>query len=295
MAWFSYHGGHSGSYCHHAKDDLGDVVARAYELGFTHYGLAEHAPRYLDEHVYDEERARGITPADLEATFAAYVERACALRDEYAGRLEVLVGFETERLPGDWRERMPALRASAPFDFVVGSVHDIDGVWVDQSPEVSAGLVERCGGRAPFEVRYFEALAELVSTLRPDIVGHPDLVLRYDGPGANLTSEGLAAAEAVLYAARDAGSALDVNCGAWRRGGPLYPSLPLLRRARELGVRVTLGDDSHGVATVGAALEDSLTHLGAAGYGEVHYLARAPSGGVEWRAAALAEVQPARE
>jgi histidinol phosphatase-like PHP family hydrolase len=44
MSWFSFHGGHSGSFCRHAKDDLVDVVERAIALGVTHYGLSEHAP-----------------------------------------------------------------------------------------------------------------------------------------------------------------------------------------------------------------------------------------------------------
>lgn len=49
------HHSHSGQFCRHAKDNLESVVARAVELGFTAYGLTEHAPRYREEDLFPEE------------------------------------------------------------------------------------------------------------------------------------------------------------------------------------------------------------------------------------------------
>jgi hypothetical protein len=46
MVWFSYHGGHSGEFCAHAKSSLEEVVDTAIARGFIHYGLSEHCPRY---------------------------------------------------------------------------------------------------------------------------------------------------------------------------------------------------------------------------------------------------------
>jgi len=290
MPWFSYHGGHSGSFCTHARDELGAVVERAVEAGFTHYGLSEHAPRDRAVDLFPDERELGLGPAELAATFEDYGREARRLQDVFADRIELLVGFETERLPpGSWDARMAGLRAEGAFDYVVGSVHDVDGVWIDASAETTAGLVETLGGRGALEVRYFEALSELVERVRPEVVGHPDLVRRFDPPGGGLTPEGLAAAEGVLDAALEVGAALDVNSGALRRGGPLYPCTELLARARETGVPVTLGDDSHGVDQVGRGLDQALAAIAEAGYERVHYLVRA-GGGVEWRSAALDEL-----
>lgn len=292
MPWFSYHGGHSGSFCAHARDELEAVVERAARAGFTHYGLSEHAPRDRERDLYPEERERSLTPRDLAATFEAYAREAERLREAYAGRLELLVGFETERLPPErWVERMSALRAEGPFEYVVGSVHDVDGTWIDLDPGTTQELQGRLGGREALEVRYFEALAELVERVRPEVVGHVDLVRRFDPPGGGLTSAGLAAAEEVLGAARRVGAALDVNSGALRRGGPLYPCAELLARARAMDLPVTLGDDSHGVDQVGAGLEAALEAISRAGYERVHYLVRGTEG-VEWRCAELGEVRP---
>lgn len=51
---FSLHS-HSGQFCKHALCTLEEVVQRAIEVGFTHYGLSEHMPRYEAEDLYDEE------------------------------------------------------------------------------------------------------------------------------------------------------------------------------------------------------------------------------------------------
>jgi len=291
VPWFSYHSGHSGEFCRHAKGELEAVVEAAVARGFTHYGLSEHCPRDRVEDLYPDEHALG--PSGLAAAFAAYVDKALALRERYADRIELLVGFETERLPPtSWAARMTVLRASAPFDYVVGSVHDVDGVWVDYKPELTAELAARVGGRDALHIRYFDALIELVQTLRPEIVGHLDLVRKFDGPGASFSPAVLRHVERVLEAVRVAGAMLDVNCGAARRGhSPVYPLPEILQRACQMGIPVTLGDDSHGAHDVGVGLDGCLAAIAAAGYREVGYLARQDGAVVRCRAA-LADVRP---
>ena len=93
MVWFSYHGGHSGEFCGHAKGQLAAVVAAAVEAGFSTYGLSEHAPRYRREHLYPEEQ--NLTPEDLVELFRrdvqtdgrhATVEFGASLDDDLARR-----------------------------------------------------------------------------------------------------------------------------------------------------------------------------------------------------------------
>ena len=65
MRWFSFHGGHSGEFCRHAKGRLEDVVEEAHQAGFTTYGLSEHAPRTRSGDLYPGEE--DLTPAALYA------------------------------------------------------------------------------------------------------------------------------------------------------------------------------------------------------------------------------------
>lgn len=294
VAWFSYHGGHSGQYCRHAKGTLQPVVERAIEAGFTHYGLSEHCPRYRAQDLYGDES--DLSPTDLFSMFRAYADEAFALRERYADRIQVIVGFETERLPPEsWSQRMAELRALAPFEYIVGSVHDVDGVYVDFKPEVTEQLSDMLGGRDALQARYFDAVTDMVATLRPEVVGHIDLVRKFEGASANISRHAWPHLEASLEAVRAAGSVLDVNCGAARRGlSPVYPLPEILQLACRMGIGVTLGDDGHGAHDVGVGLNLSMAALHAAGYRELRYLAREPGAShATFRSVSIEDVRPA--
>ncbi|OJY68351.1 MULTISPECIES: histidinol-phosphatase [unclassified Rhizobium] len=290
MVWFSYHGGHSGEFCAHAKSTLEEIVETAIERGFTHYGLSEHCPRYRVEDLYPGEEDCGI--AGLAKAFDGYVKRAFALRDARAGEIELLIGFETETLPPEgWLDAMTALRQAHPFDYIVGSVHDICGRWVDFSPADTTALAADLGGPEALHLAYFDTVTTMVETLRPDIVAHLDLVRKFEPPRFGFSPRVLSVVERTLEAIRASGGILDVNCAAFRNGyGPVYPLPQILERARAMGIRVTLGDDSHGVKTVGVGLDRSLAAIASAGYDSVAYLTRTDG----WREAPLDTLKPGR-
>jgi histidinol-phosphatase (PHP family) len=293
MVWFSYHGGHSGEFCRHAKGQLSAVVQAAIERGFTTYGLSEHVPRFELAHLYPEEA--GLTPAFLAEQFTRYAQTAAGLRDRHAGELEILIGFETEALPTtDWAQRMREIRASGPFDYIVGSVHSMGDTWIDMNAATSELAARAAGGWEALRCQYFDQLAALVTALEPEVVGHVDLIRRFETPDFRFSAAALAHAERVLEAALAVGAALDVNAAPARRGfGPVYPGPQVLRRACEMGVPVTLGDDSHGPDDVGLGLDACLAAIAAAGYTEVHYLTRR-GGQVTREHAPLASVRPGR-
>jgi histidinol-phosphatase (PHP family) len=291
MPWFSYHGGHSGQFCRHAKGDLERVVERAAEAGFTHYGLSEHVPRYRTQDLLPGEE--DLTPDDLVRTFQPYAAYARTLRERFADRLDLLVGFETERLPpGGWVARMRDLRSQFSPDYIVGSVHDVDGQVIDFSADATRAVAESVGGVEVLQTRYFDAVADLVTQLRPEVVGHIDLIRKFDGPTPSFSATVYRHIDAALEAVRAVKGVLDVNCATHRRGlGPVYPLPEILQRAQRMGIGVTLGDDSHGAHDVGVGLDASLRAIAAAGYREVSYLAK-PDGEAVWRAAPLEDVHP---
>jgi histidinol-phosphatase (PHP family) len=291
MPWFSYHGGHSGQFCRHAKGELERVVERAVEAGFTHYGLSEHVPRYRAQDLFPGEE--DLTPADLVRTFEAYAAHARSLRERYADRLDLLVGFETERLPpGDWVTRMRELRRQFAPDYIVGSVHDVDGHVIDFSADGTRAVAEALGGVEVLQTRYFDAVADLVTQLRPEVVGHIDLIRKFDGPTPSFSPLVYRHIDNALEAVRAVKGVLDVNCATHRRGlGPVYPLPEILQRARRMGIGVTLGDDSHGAHDVGVGLDAGMQAIAAAGYREVCYLAK-PDGETVWLTAPIDDVRP---
>jgi histidinol-phosphatase (PHP family) len=253
----SLHGGHSGQYCDHARDTLADIVAAYHRAGFECIGLTEHMPPLDESGLYPDEVEMGRNAAWIQARFALYVAEARHLVREYADRMRIMVGMESEWYPGCevWVGR---LREYHSLDYVVGSVHHVQGLCFDFSSENYARAVARCGGLECMYVRYFDAQLEMLQAIRPEVVGHFDLIRLYD-PGYLETLSQVEVWDRVLRNlewVRGAGAILDVNARALLKGQvEPYVCAPILDAAARMGIAMAYGDDAHGVEDVGCGRE----------------------------------------
>jgi len=273
----SLHGGHSGEFCEHAVGLLREVVDSALEKGFAVYGVSEHAPRDEDRFLYPSELEKGYTIERLHDEFDAYAKAVRALAEEYADRMTLLCGFEAEVVSSaGYRERMRGFRERYGFDYMVGSVHYVDEIQIDGERADFDKAVAGAGGLEAFAVRYYELVAEMIDALRPDVVGHLDLIRKNAPANADLASPRIReAVDRALEAAREAGAVLDLNTAGWRKGlGAPYPAPWLVRRARELDVTFCFGDDSHGPHQTGAGVVEAREYLLENGVATIRRLTR---------------------
>lgn len=273
----SLHGGHSGEFCEHATGSLRAVLEAAATAGYHAFGVSEHAPRSEERFLYETELQKGFHVPRLQRDFESYAAALPPLIEEFRGRLTVLFGFEAEVVPARrYRDEMLGLRARYPFDFVVGSVHYVDEILLDGPPASFQQACEGRGGLEPLAVRYYELVAEMVEALRPDVVGHLDLIRRNAPPRAVLGTPPIReAADRALEAVRAAGAILDLNTAGYRKGlGSPYPAPWLVKRAAEMGIGFCFGDDSHGPAEVGAGIDQARQYLLGNGVETVTVLAR---------------------
>jgi histidinol-phosphatase (PHP family) len=283
----SLHGGHSGEFCDHAEGALREILEAAVTAGYHTFGVSEHTPRSEARFLYSEERARGWDVAKLYDDFARYTAALPALVEEFADRLIVLRGFETEVIPtADYVRQMHGCReqrlpdGSPAFDYCVGSVHFVGEIQIDGRPENFVQALEAFGGIEALAVRYYDTVAEMVEALRPEVVGHLDLIKR-NVELAGLRRDALetlavhAAAERALEAVRAHNAILDLNTAGWRKGlGEPYPAPWLVRRAEEMGVPFCFGDDSHRASEVGQGVAEARDYLLGLGVATVTVLTR---------------------
>ena len=271
----SLHGGHCGEFCEHARGTLRGVLDAAVEIGMRTYGLTEHAPRYELRHLYDSERAKGYTLERLQLEFERYAEESRRVQSLFEGRLSVLRGFEAEVVPRDrYAELMQGLRSRHGFDYMVGSVHHVGGISIDESPSHFRAAVDTCGGLEPFAVRYYETVRRMIEDLRPEVVGHFDLLRLHVPAGSDLATPPVRrAAEEALAAAKAGGSILDLNTAGWRKGlGAPYPEPWIVRAAAAADIPFCFGDDSHGPSQVGYGIERARKYLLSNGVASVTFL-----------------------
>jgi histidinol-phosphatase (PHP family) len=273
----SLHGGHSGEFCDHAGGTLRELLDAAQACGYRTFGVTEHAPRTEERFLYDEERAMGWGTSELRNLFDAY---ALTLRVQAATRREgltVLRGMECEVVPADrYAAQMWELRERHGFEYWVGSVHHVNEIQIDGPITAFEQGVRESGSLDALAVDYYRTVARMVEALRPEVVGHLDLVCKHaPRHDFSASAEVRAAATDTLDVIAAHGSILDINTAGFRKGlGRPYVAPWLLQLAQQRGIGVCFGDDSHRVSDVAAGLDEARAYLLANGIGQVMVLAR---------------------
>ena len=250
------------------------MAAEAAAQGFDWLGFSSHSmyPFSDDWHI----------PARQHSAYIAEVSR---LQRLYAGRMQILCGFEADFVPG--LGSFGRLRDAFSPDFIIGSVHFIfsEKGWfaVDGSAEeAAAGIQAAFGGNAQAAVQeYFSLQREMLRHGGFTIWGHPDLVwklnpqLRWFKPDDSwYLSELKATAEEAARAARNEGIIVEINTGGMARGktAQTYPAMPFLERLRVAGIPATYSSDCHNAPQIGFGYELALECARRAGYTELAYL-----------------------
>jgi len=230
-------------------DELAAYVERALQLGLPELGFAEHLTPACRA---DE----GCCGPDRLEEYVAAVREAAARYPE----LHVLCGIEADYLP-EAAEETPALLADYPFDYVLCSVHFVDGFSFDE-----ARYLEADGWRDVDRVwrRYYETLTEAVQTGAFDVVAHLDLPKQW-GFRPSLDMSALERSALMAIAAAD--MAIEINTsGLGHPVAEMYPAASLLRRAHAAGIALTFGSDAHRAAEVGSRFAEARDWAQAAGY-----------------------------
>ena len=242
-----------------------EMAASAYRMGVRYYGFSGHS------HVPIPSEQPYVLPADM----SEYRRRVLALRDTYAGRMEVLLGIEIDNL---------ADVSPDGGDYWIGSVHDFqspDGRFygVDASPEGFALTRDELfhGDIYAFAEGYYAEVAKMAER-KPTILGHIDLIEKFNADGRffdNSHPRYRRAALDALHAADPAETLLEINTGALSRGWrTLYPAPFLLRAWREMNGCVILTADSHHPDTILHAYDQAAALAAAAGFRESAVLTR---------------------
>ena len=207
----------------------------------------------------------------------AYRAELTALKAEYAGRLDLLLGLEWDLTSPD---------DPARYDYVVGSAHYLFGRktgafgYADYGrAELRAFIdAEYAGDGLAAAEDYFANVARVAKT-KPTVLGHFDLIKKSNGDGSLFDEQHpryIAAARAALQACAEAGTVLEINTGGAARGyrPDFYPSQWILQEWHRLGGEVVLTADAHNADKVVWGYEDAAALARAAGFEKASILTR---------------------
>ena len=223
------------TYCD-GKNTPREMIEAAIDMGLRRIGFSGHAPSPCPDEDYAM-RAEAIPD---------YIAEVRALAEEYKGRIEVLCGIEQD---------VYSPPAPEGLDYIIGSVHYVKAGEHYFAVDISADdLRKNCdtyfGGDAYAMIEAYFAGYERLAQMKFDIVGHIDLITKFNRGGVFFDENDeryLAAARRAVDLLIPTGALFEINTGAISRGyrDAPYPAPPILDYIRKKGGKFILSGDTH--------------------------------------------------
>ena len=240
------------------KNTPEEMVQAAISLGMCSIGFSGHA-----ELPFDDCDSWCMVGERL----SNYRKEILSLKEKYVDSIEIALGIE--------QDYFSPVRTE-PYDYVIGSVHYVKPqgipVAVDVNPDDFLNDINKYyGGNALSLAKdYFDLVAEVVSVTNCDIVGHFDLLTKFneqygylDENDSQYQSLALEALDAVL----ESDPLIEINTGAMARGRRSIPYPPrfLCQRIAEKKGRMLFNSDAHTASKLLYGFEDAIEYASSCG------------------------------
>lgn len=242
---------------------LEQVVQDAIALGLDEICVTDHVDYGIkvDWDSGEEIRYRNGEPL-ANVDYPRYIKEFERARHLYSWRIAVKLGMEfgvqVHTIP-----KFESLFRRYPFDFIILSIHQVEDkeFWTQ---DFQKGKTQR-----EYNERYYEEMLAVARAYKNySVLGHMDLIKRYDKAGIYPFEKLKPMIAEILKVAISDGKGIEVNTSSHRYGlTDSMPSTELLRLYRDLGGSiVTTGSDSHNPTHLGTYLKEAKDHLKTLGF-----------------------------
>lgn len=255
---FDYHTHHER--CGHAKGTVEEYIISAINNNLDYIGIADHAP-----HFYHEEDHPFKWKAMAKSHFPEYINEVLLLKEKYKKQIHVLLGIEGDFLP-DYMNIYQREFSKYPFDYLIGSVHKVNGLSVFNEDRWKALSEEEISNTIS---TYYQLIEQSATCGIFQIIGHMDVMKRSFPAFSTAHNKQL---EQTLQTIAKHDLSIEVNTnGAQYEGVGWYPSIEILEKACFYQIIPTFGSDAHTPKRVGDSFEQVKQHLKEIGFKEMAY------------------------
>ena len=210
--------------CRHASGAEREYIENAIAAGMTTLGFSDHTPYFFERDYYSNFRM-------FPENFPGYFETLASLKEEYRGRIDILIGLETEYYPKHFGQLLDFI-APYQMDYLILGQHftnnEYDGVYSGDPTDDERILAQ-----------YTEQVIEALHTGKFAYLAHPEL-LNFTGDRTTYRRWALRLCEE----AKALGIPLEINFLGFA-GRRWYPREDFLAVAGETGCTVIFGCDAH--------------------------------------------------
>lgn len=240
-----------------------DVIKDAIQMGMNEICFTDHVDYGIKE---DWDSAKAMTYRGNEpfanVDYPKYMHEIRRMKEVYGDKIAIRAGLEfgvqTHTIP-----QYRALFERYPFDFIILSIHQVEDkeFWTQ---EFQKGRTQK-----EYNERYYEELLDVVKVYKNySVLGHMDLIVRYDEAGVYPFEKVRPLIEKILKIVIADGKGIEINTSSRRYGlADSTPSEAILSLYRKLGGRIiTIGSDSHKPEHLGAYFREAKDYLKSLGY-----------------------------
>lgn len=229
-----------------------DMLISAIDKGMKEIAFTDHVD--YDSKYYPEPDYDGYLPVFNK------------LKEKYKDKIKIILGVEIG-LESLWADKINALTAKYPFDFIIGSSHCVltKDLYFDQKEYFN----DRTKKEA-YTTYFLELYKNIQSCHDFNVYGHMDFISRY-GMYEDNTLEYRDYSDLIdscLASLIEKDKGIEINTSGFRYGiDGTYPSMTILKRYRELGGEIiTAGSDSHRPEDTGDHIEYAYDMMRTAGF-----------------------------
>ena len=259
---------HTHTHYFHGKNTVEEMYAAAQEKGLKYYGFSEHTP------LPDGFSCLLYREGDMHHAFINYIHDVLELKKRTARAALIypqenfpiaLLGMELDFTPHNLMY-MDNLINTYPFDYVIGTIHFVNGVNIGLWDCHSISQEEKF----IFFEKYYQSIADMAKWGKADIVAHPDFVKIHAIDAFTewlKTKNALDCIENAFYEIRKAGMVLEVSTGGLNKTcKEIHPSPPIMEIASKLGLAISFASDTHNTKTIAYAFDELARFASSYGY-----------------------------
>lgn len=258
--------------CGHAVGQIRDYIEAAIDADLNMIGISDHSPFFASD---QDQLMPGIAMATSD--FSNYVHEVLQLKSEYKGRIDVLLGVESDFFEDHWQLYKQSY-TRYPFDYLIGSVHFTNGRSIFERGRFEGYNEEQLLHE---KNAYYQLIQQSARCRMFDILGHIDALKGFFPRISDVATNEV---EKTLKEIAHCGVAIEINtsgknkdCGGW------YPSDDILEQACFHGVKVSFGSDAHVPERVGDEFEQVQHKLKKIGFKEWVYFSERKQRSVAFR------------
>ena len=223
------------TYCD-GKTKPQEMIEKAIELGLSELGFSGHSYTEFD-----------LEPCMSREGTEQYKKELTALKEKYKDKIKILLGIEYDYLSDEPTEG---------YDYILGSVHYFykNGEYfcMDYSREKQIEAVNKHydGDYYAYIEDYYKMVADLYNKTKCDIIGHFDLITKYNSDGSLFDTNHpryIAAWKSAADAIIKTPAVVEINTGGIARGhiNKPYPSEEIIDYFKANGKKMIFSSDCH--------------------------------------------------